>query len=91
MQGVTKYLELLRLSKLSTTHRDFRYLYLSNEFRKSERQVSKYLSKMSWYEPKGEGVGGNIVKWMRNLKLQVSSSENSLLLKALSRDEPKRT
>ena len=49
VQGVTKYLHRLRLSRLPENHPKFRPLYLSKEYNESQRQISKYLAKMEWF------------------------------------------
>ena len=43
VQGVTKYLDNLRLSKLEPDHKHYRPMYLSKEFNQVGRQVEKYM------------------------------------------------
>ena len=50
VQGVTKYFELVRRSKLDSSHAEYKPIHLSNEFKESERQINKYLAKMTWYD-----------------------------------------
>ena len=46
VQGVIKYIKLLRLSKLDKKSTEYKPLYLSNEYKESERKMQKYLDKM---------------------------------------------
>ena len=41
VQGVTKYLDNVRLSKLPEVHKFYRPLYLSKEYKQPERQIEK--------------------------------------------------
>ena len=54
VQGVTKYLDNVRLSELERNHKHFRPLYLSKEYNQGERQISKYMGKMTWFDNKEE-------------------------------------
>ena len=50
VQGVTKYLENVRLSKLPSNHCMFKPLHLGKSFNCENRQLKKYMDKMCWYE-----------------------------------------
>ena len=52
VQGVTKFLDILRASNLDIKDKNYRPMHKGAEFRESERQISKYMGKMSWL--KGE-------------------------------------
>ena len=49
VQGVTKYLYRVKLSKLPRDHPQFRPLYLAKEYKESQRQIDKYCAKMDWF------------------------------------------
>ena len=107
VQGVTKFLEIVRMSKLRKDDRNYTPLHLSNEYLEGERQIKKYMSKMNWYENNGpdkvkvewrgklRGIWRGkqpIQRGVKNMKfstvIQVPSSKDSVLIKALARQEP---
>ena len=65
VQGVTKYYDNLRLSKLPQNHKHFRSLYLSTGYKQSERQIQKYMGKMTWFSD-GEKEDGRL--WRSQLR-----------------------
>ena len=52
VQGVTKYLHKVKVSKLDKMDVRYKPLHLSKEYNKKDPQVKKYLAKMTWFKNK---------------------------------------
>ena len=52
VQGVTKYLHKVELSKLDKSDEKYAPLYLSKHYREGERQIDKHMAKMQWFKNK---------------------------------------
>ena len=51
VQGITKYLYKVRLDNLDPCSPKYKPLYLDKSYNEDERQVYKYMSKMTWFKP----------------------------------------
>ena len=49
IQGITKFLHKVQLSKLEKDNIMFKPLHLDKEFKEGERQTRKYMAKMTWF------------------------------------------
>ena len=67
VQGTTKYLHKLKLSRLPEEDPNFEPLYLSKEYREDERQYEKKMAKTRWFKSKNGSRGKNM-SWKDNLK-----------------------
>ena len=67
VQGCMKYLDSLRLSKLNADHPHYRPLHLEKTFKEDERQLDKYLSKMTWFSPEGSKGDSDGREWRSKL------------------------
>ena len=60
VQGVTKYLDNMRRHNLPVQNSEYKPMYLSKEYDQENRQIEKYMGKMTWYQNDGKKeVGGN--------------------------------
>ena len=51
IEGLLKFNKMVENSKLSPDSPDFKPLYLSNDYNKVERGISKFLRKYNWHDP----------------------------------------
>ena len=56
VQGITKFLDNVRLSKLPEDHKHFRPLHLSKEYKREDRQIEKIMNKLT-YEGNSKNSG----------------------------------
>ena len=50
VHGTTKYLDMLRRSKLDSSDTSFKPLHLEKHYKRYERRLSKFLAKSGWYD-----------------------------------------
>ena len=83
VQGVAKYLNKVKASLLPTDDPDYMPLFLPKEYLEEERQVSKYMSKLSWFKTKATDdeqsdiSRSNRMNWRRNIPKPWCGSEIS--------------
>ena len=68
IQGVTKFLHRVRLSRLQTTDSRYRPLHLPKEHREAERQLNKCLAKTTWHKSKTDTRTDKHQSWRADLK-----------------------
>ena len=72
VHGTTKYLELLKRSKLETSNSLYRPLHCDKEFDKFNRKLYKLLAKNSWYDSETVKAKTN---WRQNLSKDWAGSK----------------
>ena len=67
VHGVTKYNYMVEASQLSKRNKRYKPLHLPKAYRESDRQVNKYLAKMTWHRGKDKSLGSGSQSWRSKL------------------------
>ena len=70
VQGVTKFLHKVKISRLPVDHPQYKPLYMAKEYNENQRQVDKFLAKMNWFRSRPNKLesGNDIEDWRDRLK-----------------------